>query len=616
MDLAEDLVGLVVAVAVVSALARRIGIAAPLLLVVGGVIASYVPFVGDVELSPDVVLVGILPPLLYSAAIRTSLIDFRANIGAIGKLSVGLVVLTTLAVGVVAQWVLPISWPLAFAMGAVVAPPDAVAATAIAKRVGMPRRAVTIIEGESLVNDATAIVCLRTAIAGIAGTITVTGVLAEFGKSVLGGLAVGLVGAAVLTQLRRRIDDVITDTTVSLLTPFVLYLLAEEVHGSGVLAVVVGGLVVGHRAERFQSAISRIFERGNWATVQHVLEHTVFFLVGLQARTILDSVSDGEISAPALAAACVAVLAAVIVVRFVGVFASAALSRRDIPWQVPTLVGWAGMRGVVTLAAAFVIPEGTPYRDVVVVVAWVVALATLLLQGSTLPALVRRLGLSGPDPAHDALLESQLYQGAANAGIAALDEALQQEPDVPDQVATRLRQRAIERADAQWERLGGADETPSEVYARLRTHMLGAERDHVLAARDAGGTPDPVLRRVLAALDVEESFLLIGDRWNSSERSDELVHETTVTEASCVHLHRAARSPAPSPSSAVCDDCVRQGLRWVHLRMCLECGRVGCCDSSPGRHATGHYQGSGHPVMRSIEPGEAWRWCFVDEALG
>ena len=412
MELAEEIISLVIAVALLSSLARNLGRTAPLVLVAGGVLASLLPFVDEVRISSDVVLVGFLPPLLYATAIRTSLVDIRANVRPIGLLSVGLVVFSMLGVGVVAWATLPITFPAALALGAVVAPPDAVAATAVARRVGMPRRAVTILEGESLVNDATAIVCLRTSIAAIAGSITVFEVAWEFVRSVAGGLVVGVVAALVLTRIRSRITDVVTDTTVSLITPFGVYLVAEEIHGSGVLAVVVAGLFLGHRAERFQSPMSRLLERGNWSTVQFVLENTVFFLVGLQARTILDDVADSDLTVATIVGGTMAVFVAVIAMRMTWVFAAVLLpgvmrpGRSGVPWQVPALVSWAGMRGVVTLAAVFLLPESTPYREVLVLIAWVVAAGTLLVQGSTLPALVRWLGLRGPDPAQDALAEA------------------------------------------------------------------------------------------------------------------------------------------------------------------------------------------------------------------
>src|SRR5262245_57474435 len=287
VDVALTLVVLVGVLTAVGALTRRYDLPTPLVLILVGAAASFLPFIPTVEMTADLVLFGVLPPLLYAAAIRTSLIDFRRNIRPIGLLSVGLVVFTTLGVGLLVWWLLPVSLAVGFALGAVVAPPDAVAATAVARRVGMPRRIITILEGESLVNDATALVCLRTAVAAIGGTVTVLSVVGGFVLSVVGGTVVGVAVAAGVGRLRRRIHDPLTDTSVSLVTPFASYLLAESIHSSGVLALVVTGLLLGHLSPRQQSASSRIFERTNWSTIQFVLENVVFLLIGLQVQEIV-----------------------------------------------------------------------------------------------------------------------------------------------------------------------------------------------------------------------------------------------------------------------------------------------------------------------------------------
>lgn len=623
MELARHLILIVAAVIAVAALARRLGRTAPLLLVVAGFGASFVPGVHEVRIEPDVVLIGLLPPLLYAAAIRTSLIDFRQNARPIALLSVGLVAFTMFGAGLVAWWLLPITLPAALALGAVVAPPDAVAATAVARRVGMPRRIVTILEGESLVNDATAIVGLRSAVAAITGSVTAFEVADNLARSILGGVAVGVAAAIVFGKIRVRVKDVVTDTTLSLLCPFAVYLVAEEVHGSGVLAVVVAGLLLGNKAHVIQSAPSRVMERGNWATVQFVLENAVFFLIGLQGRTIFRDLGDSDLGYGRMALAAGAVLVAVIVLRFVWVIPATYVPRRLLPSvarrdPAPPIsytiaIGWAGMRGAVTLAAVFVLPEETPYREVLVLIALVVAAGTLLLEGSTLPWVVRRLGLHGPDPAQDTLIEARLHQQSAAAGFAALQEVLT--GDEPAEVVDRLRQRGFDRANSSWERLGGAAETPAQLYARLRAHMLEAERAALLDNRRDAGVPDEVLRRVLDSLDVEESVLIRVAGEDSAQRETELVPHA-ATNDTCAHISASA-SEHPAPNTpAGCEECLAAGGRWVHLRLCLECGHVGCCDSSPGKHATAHFHGTGHPVIRSFEPGEAWRWCYVDEIVG
>jgi len=594
------------------------------LLVVTGVAASFVPGVPEYELSPELVLLGLLPPLLYAAALRTSLYDIRANRQAMGLLAVGAVVFTTILVGLVVWAVVP-GLPLAagFALGAVVAPPDAVAATTIARRVGMPRRIVSILEGESLVNDATALVSLRTAVAALtAAGVTVWSVTVDFALAAGGGVLVGLVTAAVLAAARKRVQDPVLDTTLSLVAPFLAYLPAEAIHASGVLAVVVTGLLLGHKSPVLQSATSRLSEQVNWATVQFVLENAVFLLIGLQLADLLANAGDDGVSAQRVALVCAVVLAVTIATRVVWVFAATAAYRfgpprlRQVawPWSHAGLVSWAGMRGVVTLAAAFVLPEDTPHRDVLILAAFTVVGGTLLLQGTTLPWLVRRLALQGPDPAEDALEKAALLSRATRAGVARLEQ-LRHQNDIDPMVLHRLEERSRTRADAAWERLGSAsaEETPSASYRRLRLEMLAAERDVVIEARDSGKVDDEVLRDVLALLDTEESLL---DRLGESDLDGdrELVARNDRVEA-CDHL-RAARSVVRPRTPDGCEECLRDGTRWVHLRLCLECGHVGCCDSSPERHGIRHFEETGHPVIRSFETGEAWRWCFVDDRLG
>jgi monovalent cation/hydrogen antiporter len=282
---ALSLAALAVVVIVVVGTCRRLDLPAPLILVALGAGASYLPIVPHVHLTSEVVLVGLLPPLLYSAALQTSLVDFNVNRRPILLLSVGLVAFTTVGVAVTAYVVIPaITWPAAFALGAVVAPPDAVSATAIARRIGIPRRIVTILEGESLLNDATALVALRTAV-GVGGSVSVLGVGLDFAAAALGGILVGVVLYVVVGKVRRLVTDPVIDTSLSLVTPFVAYVAAEEIHGSGVLAVVVAGLLLGHKAPILQSARSRIAERLNWRTISFLLENSVFLLIGLQART-------------------------------------------------------------------------------------------------------------------------------------------------------------------------------------------------------------------------------------------------------------------------------------------------------------------------------------------
>src|SRR6478672_5579299 len=276
----------------VSAISDRLHVPAPLLLIVVGAAASYVPMLPTIHLESEVVLLGLLPPLLYAAAIQTSLVDFNANRGTILRLSVLLVVVTTMAVAAVVQWLVPgLGWAASIAIGAVVAPPDAVAATAVAKRIGLPRRVVTILEGESLLNDATALVSLRTAIAFLSGSVAVAEVGLDFLRAAGGGAIVGFVVFWVVARLRKRITDPLMDTGISFLVPFAAYVAAEEIEASGVIAVVVAGILLGHKAPIIQTAQSRITERLTWGTVAFMLENTDFLLIGLQIDWILEDVT-------------------------------------------------------------------------------------------------------------------------------------------------------------------------------------------------------------------------------------------------------------------------------------------------------------------------------------
>ncbi|MFD9962752.1 Na+/H+ antiporter [Amycolatopsis sp. NPDC058986] len=621
MEIAAEIVALVVAVLVVSAVARRLDWPAPLCLIAFGVAVSFVPGIPEYHLEPEVVLLGLLPPLLYSSAIQVSLIDFRRNRGPIALLSVGLVVFTTFGVGLVAWLIVP-GLPLAaaIALGAVVAPPDAVAASAVARRVGMPRKLVRLLEGESLFNDAAALVALRTAIAAIAGSVSLWQVGGDFLRAAVFGAAAGLVVGFAGAWIRTRLDEPVLDTALSFVLPFIAYLPAEAVHGSGVLAVVIAGLILGYKAPTMLSGSSRLASRLNWHTIQFLLENMVFLLIGLQLRRILAEVADTGIGIFGLAGICAAVLAATILTRVlwlagIGLFRRVIGTKKKVwPWRYSAVLAWAGMRGVVTLAAAFVLPQDTPQRPVLVLAAFVVVAGTLALQGTTLPALIRRLRLPAPDPAEDALQEAAVLNDMTRAALAKLEEI--RRPEDPDDVVERIRDRLQARSDAAWEQLGRQSalaETPSDAYRRLRIQLLEAEREVFLKARAAGTADDDVLRRVLERLDIEESMLDADEEEPPMEGRE--LRTPAASAGSCKHLAHDWPDHRPETTDS-CAECVAEGSTWVHLRMCLKCGHVACCDSSPKRHASGHFHDTRHPVMRSVEPGETWRWCFVDKQLG
>ncbi len=617
METAAFVVAAVLTVVAVSAVASRYRLSAPLLLIVVGIVVSLADIVGSFRLEPEIILVGILPPLLYSAAVNTSFVDFRANRKSIASLSVGLVIFSTLVVGLAAWWLLP-GLPLAagFALGAVVAPPDAVATTAIARRVGMPRSIVQVLEGESLVNDATALTALRAALAALAGTVTALQVGMEFVLAAGGGVVVGLLIAWVYTKVRRRISNPAFDTALSFTIPFLAYLPAEAIHASGVTAVVVAGLYVGHTTPLVQSGTARITTESNWRTVAFVLENGVFLLIGLELRDILEQVDSSGQPWVRIALVTIGVFLTCILARVVWVFGggvvSRLLARGSRPnWRELTVISWAGMRGVVTLAAALILPMDVPYRPILLLVAFVVVVGTLLAQGLSLPWLVRRMRLTPPDLAAMTLQRAVLIERANRAGAEDLDR---HSDDAPAEVLDRIAARTEDRRNAAWERLAveGSAETPIEAYTRIRLQMLLAERRAVISARDQGRFDDDVIRSVIQILDVEEAMLDNAEA-EGARRMGTLRVPTALT-SECRHLQAA--TDLPVPVDLACDGCLADGTTWVHLRMCLTCGYRGCCESSVSQHSMRHFEQTGHPVMRSIEPGESWRWCHVDQVLG
>ncbi|MCY7396974.1 MAG: cation:proton antiporter [Nocardioides sp.] len=508
----------------------------------------------------------------------------------------------------------------AWACGAVGAPPDAVAATAIGRRIGLPRRIVTILEGESLLNDATALVALRTALAIAAGSgLDYWGVSLDFVRAAGGGALIGIGFFVVVAKVRRNLADPVLDSALSLLVPFAAYVVAEEAHASGVISVVVAGLLLGHQAPVLQSAQSRIAERLNWRTISFVLENAVFLLIGLQAWWIVRGAADSDLSTGRIVAVCAATLGAVVVLRLLWVFpARYAIVRPGAdpdaggvpPWTYTFLLGWAGMRGVVTLAAAFVIPEGTQYREVLLLMAFTVVAGTLLIQGMSLPWIARRLRVPSPDPAEDALARATLLQQASKAALHRLDDM---QYDDAHGVIDLIRQRLDQRNFAAWERLATVsdEESPSDLYARVRLAMIEAERKRVLEIRSEGIVPSDVVADVLAMLDVEESML---DLATEERREIRLTSGARRTGASCEDLE--THPAVATADEACCARCLEEDLRWVALRQCLVCGNLACCDSSVGQHAAGHFHETAHSVMESAEPDEDWRWCYVHHTTG
>jgi monovalent cation/hydrogen antiporter len=517
-----DTVVLIVIAVVGAALARRLGFVAPLVLLVAGLGLSFVPGLPVIHVEPELVLVGILPPLLYVAALQTSVPAFRRALRPILLLAIGLIVFTAMAVGFALHALLPeVPLSACIALGAVVAPPDAVSATAIARRIGLPRRVVTILEGESLLNDATALVLLRVS----AGALTGAAVgFWEIGRDVVrtagGGLLIGIAAALGAAWLHRKVLDPLLDDALSLLTPFVVVIVAEELHTSSIVAVVVAGLYLGHRIPYLLSATSRLQMEAVWRLIIFLLEGVVFLLVGLQLR---DLVSDLETDLATTVQATALVFGVVVVTRFVWMYPATYLARlvprirareERPPPSVPTVVAWAGMRGVVTLAAVLTLPAsdevagGYP-RDLFVFVAFAIIVLTLLVQGTTLPLLANRLGVREDTSTADALAEAGVQNAASRAALQALEEHAD---GAPPSVVDRLRAIAESRNNVAWERLGSQEqETPSAAYSRLRREMIQAERHVFKIARNEGRIPEEVLTRAQRDLDLEESQLRRSD---------------------------------------------------------------------------------------------------------
>ncbi|MCX5584577.1 Na+/H+ antiporter [Streptomyces erythrochromogenes] len=519
MDVLQ-LVALVAGSAAVAGLARRTPVPAPLLLVAAGLAASYVPGVPDYTLDPHIVLPLLLPPLLYTAAVDSSYLDLRANIRPIAMLSVGYVLFATVVVGYAAYLLVPgLSLPVALVLGAVIAPPDAVAATAIARKLRLPNRLTTILQGESLVNDATAITAYKVALAAAVGVSAGwAGGIAEFLLASVGGVGVGLLLMVPIHQLRKRMKEPLLQNTLSLLIPFVAYAAAERVHASGVLAVVVVALYLGHRNWQVDFA-TRLQEEAVWKMVAFILESVVFALIGLQLAVVLTGL--GEYQGMDAAWYAVAVFLVVVVARFVWVFPATfvprGLSRRirerepDTDWKSPVIVGWAGMRGVVSLAIAFSVPISVPHRNLILFLTFTTVIGTLVVQGLTLPPLIRALKLPPKDVQAETLAEAQAQSEASRAAEERLAELLE-EPEnstLPPPLADRLRTVLERRRNAVWERLGEVNpltgESADDIYRRLAGEMIEAEREVFVALRDGRRIDDEMLRVLLRRLDLEEA---------------------------------------------------------------------------------------------------------------
>jgi Na+/H+ antiporter len=520
------LLTLIVAVAGLSVLAAVIDVPYPILLVLGGLALGFVPGVPTVSMPPELVLVVFLPPLLYWAAFLASPRDLRADLRAISMAAVGLVLATTVAVALAAHAVVDgLPWAAAFALGAIVSPTDPLAATSIARRLGVPRRLITVLEGESLANDATALVAYRVALAAVVGggfTLWEAGL--RFVAGAAGGVAIGLLAGWLVAQVRRRIEDPLVEIVISLASGYLAYLPADRLGASGVLAAVTTGLYLGWRAPELASVSTRLLGTSFWKVLNYLLNTVLFILVGLQLHTILDGVSGR--AAPTLLGQAVVVSGVVIGVRLAWMFTMPyvvrAIDRR--PSQRARRVGarqrlvssWSGMRGAVSLAAALALPlEGEagrpfPERNLLILLTFAVIFATLVLQGLTLPVLIRWLGVTGDGVEQREELRARL--GATAAALARLDE-LAGEDWTRDDTVERLRgmydyrRRRLKALAGKIEDDGYEDR--SLAYQRLVRELLEAQRRAIVELRNQGTIGTDVMRRVERDLDLEDSRLEI-----------------------------------------------------------------------------------------------------------
>ena len=507
------LLGLLGVLAALLIAAPKLRIPYPIFLVLGGLALGFVPGMPSLSLPPEVVLVAVLPPLLYLSAYRTSLRDLRANARAIGILAIGLVAATTLTVAVVAHAaVTDMSWSAAFALGAVVAPTDPIAATAIMRRLGVPRRLVSIVESESLVNDGMALVLFRVAVvAAVSGQFSIWDVSWRFVWAVVGGIGIGMIVGFLVAETRKRVDNPPVEVTISLMTGYFAFIPATAASASGVIAVVTAGVYLGWRTPELTSVESRLQGEAIWNIVSFVLNALVFTLVGLQLSGILDTLTG--ISAARLTWYAVLVTGTVIVTRIVWLPIFARRSHGK-PFTHTFLISWAGMRGAVSLAAALAIPLATdagspfPHRDLIIFLTFTVILGTLVLQGLTLPAVIRWLRIE-PDHSEEEE-DAQARIRAAEAALARLEE-LAAEDWVRDDTVERMRglynfrrNRFSSRFDGESD---GAIEEQSQAYQRLRRELLDAERAAITELGRAGAVSGDVVLRVRRDLDLEDARL-------------------------------------------------------------------------------------------------------------
>lgn len=538
MHLVTIAIGLVAGVVALVWLARRVNVPYPILLVLGGLALGFVPGLPRIQMPPDLVFLVFLPPLLFQESWGTSWRDFRSNLRPISLLAIGLVLVSTAVVAAVAHYTIGFSWPVGFVLGSIVAPTDELAAIVVVDRLKIPRRIITVIEDESLVNDASSLVVYRIAIAAVtAGAFSLLSGALQFVYISAAGIALGLAVGWLAGLVLDRLDDPAIEITATLLIPFVSYLIADRIDASGVLAVVATGLYLGRRAVRTQSSRTHVEAEAVWDMLAFVLNGVLFFLMGLQLRGIIGSLGGQPVWSMVGYAALISLV--VIVVRIAWVYPSTYLPRilsarirendPSPPWQATAIIAWTGVRGAISLAAALAIPltiHGVPFPDraAIIFITYGVILATLVVQGLSLPVLIQRLGVTGDHTSRRE--ENKARLAAARAGaerLAKVEEEGWAPPDVLDDLREHLDRRTRlygARADGQAD---GESEAFHKAYYKLRRDLLAAQIDAVIALRDRGEISDDVLHKVQHELDLESLQLgrevpIGGTRLSSEER--------------------------------------------------------------------------------------------------
>ncbi len=505
---AEVLVFLLVAVALLASFALRHDVPYPIVLVLGGLVLGFVPWLPAPELEPDIIFFVFLPPLLYAAAFQASAYELRANAGPIALLAIGLVIVTVVAVAVVAHRVIGLPWPLAFVLGAVVGPTDPVAAAAVLGRLGAPARIRSILEGESLINDGTGLTAYALAVAAIGTTVTASDVVTDFVVKAAGGIAIGLAAGWLFSRLRGMTREPSIDLVLSILTPFVAYVPAEHFHVSGVLAVVTAGVVIGSRSQEHADAGARLRTLAFWQSADFLLNSLLFLLIGLQLVDLVEGVDDKELAEVAVEALLIA--AVVFGVRLAWMLIVPALAHLRIVQREPTglperlLLTWCGMRGSVSLAAALAVPASVGQRELVILVTYGVVLVTLVLPGLTLAPLIRRLGLGRSEELRRQEVEARMR--LTHAALERFDE-IGEHGDLPEPDLERLRDRYQARLDRLRDRLeeaGGHPDHRTEA-AEAQIGALEAERDALEEMRRERAFPAELLRDLEAEIDVDEA---------------------------------------------------------------------------------------------------------------